>query len=123
MRRRVATAAAERGDERYATLARLAGARATAITGGVVDLDAVDADLDRLPRVAALEAWWTTALVVDDLSVDAWQGRAEAAVDALALGVGDDADAFRERARRRLDRGTVRAPGPRGRRRPGGTAP
>ena len=120
----VAATAAARGDDRYALLARLAAARGRwRRAGGAVDLDAVDADLARLPRVAGLEAWWTTALVARDLGVDAWRGRAEAAVDALALGVGVDAEGFRERAGRWLDERALRAPGPRGGRPPAGRAP
>jgi DNA-binding SARP family transcriptional activator len=92
-----------RGDVRYAVLGRLALARARAGVGGPVDRDAVAADLARLPEVAALEAWWTTALVARDLRVDEWSTLAEERAASLGRGAGDHEPGFLERARRWLD--------------------
>lgn len=100
----VREAAEERGDRRYVLLARLAEARAAGIAGAAVDLDAVATDLSRLGDVAALESWWTTALVARDLGVDRWRRTAEVYVERLAGGLGPEGRAFRERAGRWLDR-------------------
>ena len=62
----VADLAAARGDVRYATIARLMHARAQARMGGAVDEQQVHAHLERLPEVAAIEAWWLAA----DVAVD-----------------------------------------------------
>jgi DNA-binding SARP family transcriptional activator/tetratricopeptide (TPR) repeat protein len=100
----VAATAEARGDERYPVLARLAGARATAMRRERVDRDAVARDLARLPEVAAMESWWITALVAQDLGEEQWRGLATRYADALARGAGPDEEAFRERAARWLDR-------------------
>ena len=59
------SAAEERGDARYAVLARLVRATAHARLGEPVDEPALAADLDALPEVAALEGWWLAADVAD----------------------------------------------------------
>jgi tetratricopeptide (TPR) repeat protein len=110
--------ATERGDARYAVLGRLTVARARARAGESVDPDAVAADLDRLPELAAPESWRLTAWTARDLRVDPWWARAEDCVQRLAsdlerhpAGIGDtDAEVFRRRARVWLD--DLRAAGP-----------
>ena len=61
----VAAAAEERGDARYAVLARLVRATAQARLGEPVDESPSPADLDALAEVAALEGWWLAADVAD----------------------------------------------------------
>jgi tetratricopeptide (TPR) repeat protein len=63
----LAESAGDRGDDRYATFGRIQVARALAQQGKPVDLDRVEADLERLVEVAGLEAWWLTADVARDL--------------------------------------------------------
>jgi hypothetical protein len=61
----VAAAAEERGDARYAVLARLVRASARARLPEPVDESVLAADLDALAGVAALEGWWLAADVAD----------------------------------------------------------
>ena len=92
-----------RGDRRYATIARLVAATADARLGRTVDPAALAADLDRLPAVAAVEAWWLAADVADATGSPAAAHRRGARPDGMLLTeAGPHADAFRGVLDRRL---------------------
>jgi tetratricopeptide (TPR) repeat protein len=61
----VVAAAEERGDRRYAVLARLVLVAASAHAGEAYDAGRLDRDLDALAEVAAVEGWWLAADVAD----------------------------------------------------------
>jgi DNA-binding SARP family transcriptional activator len=98
----VVAAAEGRGDARYAVLGRLVRATSLARRGGAVDAAALDADLDTLAGVAALEGWWLAADVADATG----SGHAGAVARQLAGHVGREAGdrgpAFRDVAGARL---------------------
>ena len=98
----VAETAQTRGDRRYATIARLVAATAGARLGHDVDHAALAADLDRLPAVAAVEAWWLAADVADATGFAAARAAAAAAGRLLLTEAGPHADAFRGVLDRRL---------------------
>ncbi len=100
----VAAVAEERGDERYAVLARLVQATAQARLGRPVDHEALTTDLDRLGEVAALEGWWLAADVADATGSDAARATAVRLAEHVAREAGDRADAFRQVAAVRLAR-------------------
>jgi len=75
----VADVAVGRGDVRYSTIARLMHARAQARLGEAVDEQQVHADLERLPEVAAIEAWWLAADVAADTGLEHGMAVARAA--------------------------------------------
>jgi len=90
------------GLARYRVQARLVAAMATRVTGGAIDLTDVAGDLEELPRLAGLEAWWITGEVAAVFDVAAWRNLAARRADALAAGAGERAGSFTEMARRTL---------------------
>ena len=99
---RVATAAEERGDDRYAVLARLVRTTAAARLGERLDLPQLDADLDRLADVAALEGWWLAADVADATGSPHARSTANLLAEHVAREAGDHGEAFRRVAGARL---------------------
>ncbi|GEL27096.1 hypothetical protein PSU4_60500 [Pseudonocardia sulfidoxydans NBRC 16205] len=71
--REVAARGGDLGALRYAVLARLVVAQADTRLHQHVDLDSVYHDINLLPEVAGLEAWWLTAEVAADCKVPQWQ--------------------------------------------------
>ena len=100
----VATEAEAAGSRRYAVFGRLVAARATAVRGEAVDLDAVAADLRALDDVAGLEGWWVTAEVAAACRVDAWWHDAERRAGALAAVAGEHEAPLRDAVAARLTR-------------------
>jgi DNA-binding SARP family transcriptional activator len=102
----LARALADRADTlgvpRYAVPARLLVARTRARRGETVVLDSVAVDLDRLDRVDALEAWWTTADVALDLRSDSLANRARDRAGRLAGASGPRREGLLAAADRRL---------------------
>ena len=95
------------GTVRYETQARLVAAQAVAARAGdrardVCDLDALAGQLNRLPQVAGLEAWWLTAEVAAAFGVDRWRALAGRRVAELAARAGGRAETLRRAATRRL---------------------
>ncbi len=82
------------GERRHAVLARLIVARAHHLDGSAVDRAALAADLDQLPALAGLEAWWITAAVAAEFGEDRWRALAEERVGALAAYAGDQTSSF-----------------------------
>ena len=99
----VAAAAEERGDERYAVLARLVRATGQARLGEPVDDEPVTRDLGRLGEVAALEGWWLAADVADATGSGAARVAAVRLAEHVAREAGDRAEAFRRVVAVRLD--------------------
>jgi Bacterial transcriptional activator domain/AAA ATPase domain len=95
--------AAALGVPRYVSVARVLAHRARRALSLPVDLDVVAADLDRLERSVAVEAWWWTGEVAADLAVPAWLDLAAGRAERLARSAGDHADTLRRAAARRLD--------------------
>jgi hypothetical protein len=98
----VVVGAEQRGDLRYGVLGRLVRATARAGLGEAPDADQLDADLDRLPGVAALEGWWLAADVADATGSPHARAVAQQLADLVAREAGDRGDAFRRVAGRRL---------------------
>jgi DNA-binding SARP family transcriptional activator len=99
----VVAAAEGRGDARYAVLGRLVRATAMARRGQAVDGAAVDADLDALAGVAALEGWWLAADVADGTGSDHARTVAARLAEHVAQEAADRGDAFRRVAAGRLE--------------------
>ena len=97
-----ADAAGDRGDARYAVLARLLVTRAAARLGERVDPLAVQADLVMLPTVAGLEAWWMAADVADDTGLELAVVIARRSAAQLILHAGDHSEALRRLVAKRL---------------------
>jgi hypothetical protein len=98
----VATAAEERGDARYAVIARLVRATALARLGEPVDVLQVSADLAALEDVAVLEGWWLAADVGDATGLPQAAETAGRLAGLVAREAGPREAAFREVAARRL---------------------
>lgn len=96
--------AARLGIPRYEILGRLLGARASSRLGNRVDPEAVERDLELLPRYAGLEAWWITAEVAHDLRVDRWRALADRRVAELVHASGEHGETLTRAAARRLAR-------------------
>jgi DNA-binding SARP family transcriptional activator len=92
------------GSPRYATLARVVGARARSMAGEHIDPVPIGSLIEDLTRFAAPEAWWATAELARDLGVDQWWGRAEEAAGVIAMGAGPRGPEFRLQAGRWLDK-------------------
>jgi hypothetical protein len=100
----VAEDAGRIGVARYVAAARLLEARARAAAGDALDLVAVGAVLEALPRLAGLEAWWLTAEMAAAAGVDAWWALAEERAADLAKEAGPHAEALRRYAAAKLER-------------------
>jgi DNA-binding SARP family transcriptional activator len=98
----VVAAAEGRGDARYAVLGRLVRATALARRGQPVDAAALDADLETLAGVAALEGWWLAADVADATGSDHARAVAVRLAEHVAREAADRGDAFRRVASGRL---------------------
>ncbi len=92
--------AQERQVDRYVVLARLVRECARHASGDTAEPELVAADLSRLPQVAGLDAWRTTAAVADCFGVPAWGELAAVRVSALASMAGDGGDLLRAYAGR-----------------------
>lgn len=93
--------AAARGAPRYETLAALVLARARAAAGAPVDVAALDALVDTLPRVAGMEAWWLAADMAAEFGSDRWRVASERLADVLARRAGRHGESLRAFARSR----------------------
>ncbi|MEO8695805.1 MAG: BTAD domain-containing putative transcriptional regulator [Acidimicrobiales bacterium] len=82
--------AENRGSRRYLVLARLQEAIVAAAAGRALDLDAVDAAVQELGRVAGTEAWLVTAELAAQADVARWWTAAEAFASALVAAAGRD---------------------------------
>ncbi len=100
----LASRAAELGVPRYASVARLLAYRADHALGRPVDPAAVAADLDRLDRCVAIEAWWWTCDMATDFGLPAWGDRAADRAARLARDAGEYGDGLVREADRRLAR-------------------
>jgi DNA-binding SARP family transcriptional activator len=90
------TSAAElRGDLRYLTLGRVLVARAELAAGRRIDPASLEADLARLPRVAALEAWWMLDDLAREAGIERWRRWAESLAGGLAAAAGRYEATFR----------------------------
>jgi hypothetical protein len=98
----VAAAAEERGDARYAVLARLVRATAQARLGEPVDEALLAADLDALAGVAALEGWWLAADVADATGSAYARATAMRLAEHVAREAAERGEAFRRFAAARL---------------------
>ena len=98
----VAEAAEERGDARYAVLARLVRETSHARLGQPVDEPVLTADLDALPEVAALEGWWLAADVADATGSAYARSTAERLAAHVARESAERGEAFRRFAAARL---------------------
>ncbi len=98
----VVAGAEQRGDARYAVLGRLVRATAQARLGQSVDQVVLDADLDALIGVAALEGWWLAADVADALGSEHARATANRLAEHVAREAAEHADAFRRVAAARL---------------------
>jgi hypothetical protein len=98
----VVAAAEERGDVRYAVLGRLVRAVGQARSGEAVEQPVVDADLDALAAVAALEGWWLAADVAEATGSEHGRAVAVALADHVAREAADRGEAFRAVAATRL---------------------
>jgi hypothetical protein len=98
----VVAAAEGRGDARYAVLGRLVRAAARARRSQPVDAPALDADLEALAAVAALEGWWLAADVADATGSDHARAVAARLAEHVAREAADRGDAFRRVAASRL---------------------
>jgi hypothetical protein len=98
----VVAAAEDRGDARYAVLGRLVRATALARRGEAVDAPALDADLDALPGVAALEGWWLAADLADATGSEHARAVAVRLAEHVARESADRSASFRQVAARRL---------------------
>ncbi len=98
----VAAAAEERGDARYAVLARLVRATAQARLGEPVDESRLAADLDALVGVAALEGWWLAADVADATGSTYARSTAMRLAEHVAREAAERGEAFRTVAAARL---------------------
>jgi DNA-binding SARP family transcriptional activator len=87
---------------RYASAAQILRHRARHALGLPAPPESVAADLDRLERSVAIEAWWWTGDVAADLGVPEWLDRAAAQAARLAEEAGRHADSLRREADRRL---------------------
>ena len=99
---RLADDATRLGIPRYALPARLLAVRARSRGGRTIDLDSVGADLAALAHAVALEAWWLTAEVANDLGVHRWRALSEERLAHIIAGT-PEADGFRRAASARLD--------------------
>ena len=97
------TRSAGLGVPRYVSVARVLKHRARRALSLPVDLEAVAADLDRLERSVAVEAWWWTGEAAADFQVPAWLDVAAGRAERLARQSGEYGDTLRRAARRRLD--------------------
>jgi tetratricopeptide (TPR) repeat protein len=70
--------------------------------GDAVDHAAVEGVLERLPRLAGLEAWWITADLADAANVDAWRTMAQRRAVDLASRAGPHRAAVEAAAARRF---------------------
>jgi DNA-binding SARP family transcriptional activator len=100
----VAEDAGRLGVDRYVAAAHLLEARARAAAGETLDLTALGAVLEALPRLAGLEAWWLTAELGAAAGVDAWWALAEQRAADLAKEAGPHAETLRRYAAARLER-------------------
>ena len=100
----LAARAAALGVPRYESVARLLGYRADHVLGLPVDHAAVIADLDRLDRCVAIEAWRWSCDLAADFGLAAWRDRAADRANRLARNAGDYGDIVRREAGRRLTR-------------------
>ena len=66
-----------RGSRRYLVLARVQQATVTAAAGRTLDLDAVDATVEELARVAGVDAWLLTVDLAARSGSERWWSRAE----------------------------------------------
>ncbi len=98
----VAAAAEDRGDARYAVLARLVRATAQARLGGPLDEPLLAADLDALAGVAALEGWWLAAEVADATGSAYARATAARLAEHVAREAAERGEAFRTVAAARL---------------------
>ena len=98
----VAAAAEERGDARYAVLARLVRATAQARLGEPVDEALLTADLDRPAGEAALEGWWLAADVADATGSAHARATAASLAEHVAREAAEQGPAFRTVASARL---------------------
>ena len=98
----VAAAAEERGDARYAVLARLVRAAAQARLGQSIDEPVLTTDLDALAGVAALEGWWLAADVADATGSTYATATAMRLAEHVAREAAERGEAFRTVAAARL---------------------
>ena len=98
----VAAAAEERGDARYAVLARLVRATAQARLGQSIDEPVLTTDLDALAGVAALEGWWLAADVADATGSAYARSTATRLAEHVAREAAERGEAFRTVAAARL---------------------
>ena len=97
-------AAVALGVPRYVSVARLLRHRASWALGKPADPDAVIADLDLLDRSVAIEAWWWTGDLAQDLASRALLDRAAERASRMERQAGEHAAAFRAAVAWRLDR-------------------
>src|SRR5439155_12722672 len=96
-------AATELHAVRQLALAELLLAEIRFCRGDAVDHAAVDAVVERLPRLAGLEAWWITADLADAANVGAWRVLAQRRAADLASRAGPHKAAVEASAARRFD--------------------
>ena len=87
---------------RYLVLSRLWHALARHAAGERVGIGGLIADVDALPALAPLEAWWVTGEVARALGVAQWSTLATQRAQALAARAGPYGDRLRDRAGRFL---------------------
>lgn len=87
--------AEQRGSARYALFGRVVAARVAAISGEVLDHDALDAALLALESCGGLEAWLVTAELAAATGVDRWWRDAERRAGALVSVSGDHTEPLR----------------------------
>ena len=103
------------GVQRHTAMGKLLVAEAKHGLGLPVALDDVEAVLESLDRLAALEAWWLTADTAWSLGVDRWSVLAEGRAAQLVRSAGPYAETLRRAVAARLTRtrrsSTVGSPG------------
>jgi hypothetical protein len=104
-------AATSMGVPRYFGAARLLAHRARHRLGQLVDLVAVERDLDVVDDAVAIEAWWLTGEVGAELGVEQWIDRAASAMERVAANAGEHASALRGHAGERIAAWRIRARG------------
>ncbi len=92
------------GVQRHTAMGSLLVAEARHGLGHPVALDEVEAVLESLDRLAALEAWWLTADAATSLGVDSWSGLAERRAARLVQSAGRYAETLRRAVAARLAR-------------------
>ncbi|HEU5003992.1 MAG TPA: BTAD domain-containing putative transcriptional regulator [Actinomycetota bacterium] len=94
--------ASAQGAVRYEVQAALVAAAAARRAGREVDPQVAAAALQRLPRLAGLEAWRLTAEVADAFGSPGWRGLAARQAEALLARAGPHADRLRSAVAARL---------------------